>query len=507
VNVASPGGPTARRLLAALVRDGLAEGVRDGAALRVTGPRGSVTTAFTGPDPSFPHPAELPECGGDPLALLDAVGVAGDIASWGGGAEPPRNAPPRAGEPPPASDPTAGLRAELASAVAMMDAAPRRDAPLLEGPALAWEQAIVEGHATHPCHKSRVGMTVEEARRWAAEHRGGPELVYVRGAPIRAHGPFAALVQSEGVPVHPGQLPALRLRFPELEVLPERRRAAAQASLRTVCPEGLPVHLKLALAVQTTSALRTISPQSVHNGPRLSALFAALAPPALHVVEELASAGAVHPDPDVAKHLACIVRADPERAFPGDRFVVCAALVERDASGVPLARGRIASEADFERYVALLLDAVLPMMRDHGVALEAHGQNTLARYREGALVGFAVRDFGGVRLHRPTLRASGHDVALAPDSAPDAAELETVWAKLHHCVVQHHLGELIRALDLGATGWSTVRRHVDRHLLGAPSHAFWTARAVPHKCLLRMRLTGRYRDYLYRPAPNPLFDV
>ncbi|MFN7147104.1 MAG: IucA/IucC family C-terminal-domain containing protein, partial [Myxococcota bacterium] len=178
---------------------------------------------------------------------------------------------------------------------------------------------------------------------------------------------------------------------------------------------------------------------------------------------------------------------------------------EHDAAGVPIARRVLGGDpALFERYVALLLDAVVPPMRDFGVALEAHGQNTLARFRDGVLVGFAIRDFGGVRLHRPTLAAAGHELDLAPGSAPDAPDLETVWAKLHHCVVQHQLGELIRALDLGEAGWAVVRRHVDRLLLGTPAHAFWTAPTVPHKCLLRMRLEGLYRDYVYRPGPNPL---
>ncbi len=479
--------PTTRRLLAALVRDGLAEGVRDGGAIRIRGVKGEWVTGFTGTDVTFPHPTELPDPGGDPLAVLDAVGL------------------PNFSE-----HAVAQLRAELMSSVAMMAAARPGPAPALDGPALAWEQAVIEGHATHPCHKTRLGMTVDDARRWASEHHGRPTLVHVRGPALQVHGAFFDLVGTDAVPVHPAQLPALRARFPEVEVTPSTRPAWAQTSLRSVCPEGLDVHLKLALAVQTTSALRTISPQSVANGPVLSALFAALAPPGLHVIEELASAGAAHPDPDVAKHLACIVRADPERTFPGDRFVVCAALVERDDTGVPLARrvfGDAAPVVAFEDYTARLLDAVVPPMRDHGVALEAHGQNTLARYRGGVLVGFAVRDFGGVRLHRPTLLSSGHALALAPNSAPDASDLAEVWGKLHHCVIQHHLSELIRTLGLGAAGWRIVRRHVDRLLAGTPAHGFWTAPTAPHKCLLRMRLEGRYRDYVYRPAPNPLFDA
>ena len=36
------------------------------------------------------------------------------------------------------------------------------------------------------------------------------------------------------------------------------------------------------------------------------------------------------------RHCACIVREDAERMLPGEHIIVCAALVETDADGVPL---------------------------------------------------------------------------------------------------------------------------------------------------------------------------
>ena len=144
--------------------------------------------------------------------------------------------------------------------------------------------------------------------------------------------------------------------------------------LRSVAPLDLPYHLKLALAVQTTSALRTISPYSVFNGPRLAAAAKAIAPPALDVVDEVATAGLRHPDPNVAKyapppqkkrrvtaggrrgrqlthagsaphprlglrrHCACIVRQDPERLRPDQHVIMCGALVESNSAGEPHVR-------------------------------------------------------------------------------------------------------------------------------------------------------------------------
>jgi len=58
----------------------------------------------------------------------------------------------------------------------------------------------------------------------------------------------------------------------------------------------------------------------------------------LYVIGEVAAMGLRHPDPGVAKYVACIVRDDPERQLPGERIILCCALVEQDEDGVPLVR-------------------------------------------------------------------------------------------------------------------------------------------------------------------------
>ena len=78
-----------------------------------------------------------------------------------------------------------------------------------------------------------------------------------------------------------------------------------------------------------------------------------------------------------------------------------------------------------------------------------------------------------------------------------------MWSKWHHCVIQHHLRELIRALALGRAGWTLVRELMEERLDG-PALAWLTAPTVPLKCLLRMRLEDRYRDYVHRSTENPL---
>ena len=415
--------------------------------------------------------------------------------------------------------------------------------------ALAWEAAVVDGHATHPNHRCRQGLSLPHAYLWCAEMGGFVDLCFARVEKLRVQGPFWELLEGwlpePGLlPIHPGQaiqlghdpgelqrpIPVEAMRWAggaplepaggghhhhhqhthsvvdvPLEWTVHRRRAWTQASLRTVCPEGLGLHLKLPLAVTTTSALRTVSPFSLANGPRISALLERLAPPGLHVIRELASAGLVHEDWLVARHVGCILRADPQRELPGEDLVVACALVERDEHGVRLL-ARVTDEpvAFVRDYGRRLLAAVLPLL-DRGIALEAHGQNLLVRFRGGQLVGFAVRDFGGVRIHRPTLQ---EPLELLEDSATDAATIEEVWAKLHHALFQMHLAELIRAAEELQPGcdealWEGLADQVRSSLRGE-ARAFFLAPTAPTKCFLRMRLEEQYSQYITRPGPNPL---
>lgn len=501
------GWSTSRRLLAAMLADGLVEGRLVGDELVVGPIRVGLREGDLPVDPirPCPHPGDL--LGpiridgvetADPIRVLRAAGL------------------------PYSRDVLAGLEEELRSSVAhaALAGAYRRPPPETTAGAMAWEQAIVEGHPTHPCHRTRLGLTVDQGRAWAPEAAAEPMALafcFVERDRLQIHGPFEALLAGwapaappgrVALPVHPCGVAAVGERF-EVVWSDHGALAHAQTSLRTVCPAGLDHHLKLPMAVRTTSALRTISPYAVHNGPRLSALLTAIAPGTLRVVAERASAGAVHDDPHVARYLSAIVREDPERRWPDDDFVVAAGLTEADARG----RSHVSRLAGsdpvrwLERYVEVLLGAVVPPMRDHGVAVEAHGQNTLVVWQGGRPSAIAIRDFGGMRVHRPTLRASGHDVALMPGSAPDAATLEEVWAKVHHCVIQVHLREVIRGLQLGLDGWRCVRGQVDQLLADHPAHAAWTGTSVAHKCLLRMRLEGRYRDYIVNEGPNPLACV
>ena len=83
-------------------------------------------------------------------------------------------------------------------------------------------------------------------------------------------------------------------------------------SLRTVAPIDGGDHIKTAVDVQMTSAVRTVSPAAVHNGPRLSALLRTLTRDLPLTVLAETAAGAVLVDGQPQRRLAHL-RGRPRR--------------------------------------------------------------------------------------------------------------------------------------------------------------------------------------------------
>jgi siderophore synthetase component len=142
------------------------------------------------------------------------------------------------------------------------------------------------------------------------------------------------------LPVHPRQLPNVFARFPQVKLLPGTLPVKAQASLRTVVPiEHLEWAIKLSFGIKITSALRTITPWTTYMGPGMMELLDKLVADnadILKVAKEVASAVITNPDTNVAKHLSCIIREEAiQKTGDNEHVIVCAALVERNANGVP----------------------------------------------------------------------------------------------------------------------------------------------------------------------------
>ncbi|KAF5366545.1 hypothetical protein D9758_008969 [Tetrapyrgos nigripes] len=352
--------------------------------------------------------------------------------------------------------------------------------------------------------------------------------------------------------------------------------------------------LKLALGLKLTSAIRTISPASAYLGPRFSKWVVpglSFDRRILWVARERGSVvfggdtdgGVVEKEKslsqgteqrgtgsafeEIAKHCAAIVREaweigseDREWVLPkeynlggtgelkgkGERLIVCTALVESGHEGVgdePAVVRIFGLDTEekrvewLDRFVHLFFAAFLPPILTNGVAFEAHPQNVLARFaleEPHQLLGFVIRDFGGIRVHPETLFSStstggpggpsgGIDVfgqsptrsnpspVVIPGHSILAPDLEDVYARTYHTVIHNHLQQLIRVLGLhyNGKGWEVVRRRFGE-VVGRESGLWgsWMGsegeetKTFPGKCFMRMRMQGMYRFHLHGPFPN-----
>jgi siderophore synthetase component len=153
------------------------------------------------------------------------------------------------------------------------------------------------------------------------------------------------------------------------------------------------------------------------------------------------------------------------------------------------------------RYIGLLFQLVIPLL-GRGVVLETHSQNVLVRVdkRANSVVGFAIRDMNGVKIHVQTLQNQGIavDKRLAQISETRAASLEALWKRAHRTLIQNHAGFLMRSLGLdNSQGWSVVRDELEKVLfspecpMGQELHRFFWAESMGYPCFLGAILRGK----------------
>jgi siderophore synthetase component len=420
------------------------------------------------------------------------------------------------------------LAAELANAVVNLAIAyARRDGvgSAGDGPdadAVALERLAIDGHNLHPCGRTRIGWDVDDVLAHDLEAGAtrvgfvalrrdahiGDDVAASLGGDVPA-APPGYVAQ----PVHAWQRDAvLARRYPGVLILDGTIPAVPTAALRTLLlPGGR--YLKLSLDIQVTSSRRSISVASTRNGPALSTLLRHLLAGEERVVLLAETAGAAL---DGSRDASAILRdslaghlGPAERVVPGSALPLVAGHLLREYGGSPL--------AFLTDYARLVLPPLLRLATRHGIALEAHLQNCLPTFTAGRPHRLVLRDLAGMRLHRPRLATAGHDLALWPGSVIGTDDLDTMRAKLGYTAFQAHLGELVIALTAfgldEAAAWRAVREVVDDTYdalradpatapAAAADHAAFTAPRVPHKALVRMRLTGDGDVYL--PVRNPL---
>ena len=173
-----------------------------------------------------------------------------------------------------------------------------------------------------------------------------------------------------------------------------------------------------------------------------------------------------------------------ERAIPGGRAAAAAGRAGHRGSGC-LAAGRTR-----ELLLPPLLRLTARGRRAGGAPAELPAD--LRRRRPHRL---ALRDFAGLRLHRPRLAAAGHDIALWPGSVIGTDDLGGAARqdRLHRVPgpprrAGHPPGRVARPGRGPRPGASSARSSTPA-ATGA-DHAAFTAPTMPHKALVRMRLAG-----------------
>jgi len=397
-----------------------------------------------------------------------------------------------------------GFAAELRNAVINLAIAMARPvAPVGDDPdwqAIGLERLAVSGHNLHPCGRTRLGWDTSDVLAYDLE-APTTRLGFVRIKPDLLIGD--TVFPETGVqPVHPWQrdmvLPERYgdlLRDGAIEILDDELDAVPTAALRTLWVPSLGEYFKVSLDIQVTSTRRSISIASTRNGPAVSRLLHRLVEDD-RVMLMAETAGAAVPVGS-GRDLSAIRRdglggrlRETERVIPGGALPF---LLDDLITGDP---------GDWLRAYAEMLLPPLMRLTAQGVALEAHLQNCLPTFVDGWPHRVALRDFAGLRLHLPRLRAAGHDIALWPGSVVGTDDLEIFRAKIGYTLFQAHLGELILRLDIDEDrAWRIVREVLDECCSG-DDHAAFTAPLVPHKALVRMRIAGE--GDLYIPVRNPL---
>lgn len=453
-----------------------------------------------------------------------------------------------------------------------------------------FEQWVIDGHPRHPAAKVRLGMNPADVLTTCPEWGNTVALPVVslrKGQAADIGAAFTRLLLREHpqlrtagraeldttpdvtlLPMHPWQAEhVLPRRYQDelasgaLRLLSTSIPARPLISYRSFVPLATssaphPHHLKTALSVQLTNAVRGVSPAAATNGPALSALLTQILHREgdfggrLRILPETAAAhfqptGTETPPAALelsrSSALAALARHNPETELEHDELLlpvgalwarspisgrpilaeILDELRESTAPGTPqLSDVADAAEYFSRRYAEVFLPPLLTLLTRYGVALEAHGENTLLAVTGGLPRRCLVRDFGGVRIHLKRLARRRLSVSLAPGGNIATDDVEQLRNKLYFALFVNDLGELVGCLS---------------RLSGRPADAFWrhfhaVARATfdalsadpaqrqaarddatallerpwPNKAVLSMWLGGKVTDYHYVPIDNPL---
>ena len=412
------------------------------------------------------------------------------------------------------------------------------------------ESLIFEGHPTHPLTKTKLPLSMEEVRTYSPEFEKIINLKvmlihneYVNVTTILDHSQF---ILNEVIPeyldelhtfmndrerllkdykvilVHPWQYEhTIRNKFKEwlqnhiLISTPFHVPSKATSSFRTMSLINHPYHVKLPVNVQATSAVRTVSPETTIDGPKLSQ--------ALH--RELNQ----YTQLDVVlEPYGLFAKTDSDDAKPFIKndgiLLVTGALVNKNVVDNEITVDSYLKWMNddinqhtihqfMRNYTRQLVTPLLALIQDYGIALEAHMQNTLVHLGPKYQIQFIVRDLGGSRIDIKTLSQRLKHIEVENKSLL-ADSIEEVIMKFQHAVVQNQLAELIfhfkkyefiKEEEL----FNIIQEEIEVAINDTKPHADTLRKVlfgptITVKALLKMRMKKKVKKYLNISLDNPI---
>ncbi|MCD1628750.1 MULTISPECIES: IucA/IucC family protein [Marinobacter] len=321
----------------------------------------------------------------------------------------------------------------------------RHDPRLLTNRFIDSEQSLLFGHATHPTPKSRQGMSEWQQTAYAPELSGRFRLHYflVHQDYVEqdSDGPLPASTMAETllnsghaslnlpdnhtlVPAHPLQAQWL-LAQPSVLVAIEQGlihplgalgpEFSATSSVRTVYSEQAEWMLKFSIPVKVTNSLRVNKAHELKAGVVMSRLIRqtgfAESEPGFRILQDPAYLTVSLPG-QAESGFEVIFRNNPFTPGQDQGVISMAALTQdpmpgRNSRLMDLIEGLALNESRsmaavsldwFQHYLACAIGPALRLYDDHGIALEAHQQNSLLDIGGGYPRCYYYRDNQGYYL-------------------------------------------------------------------------------------------------------------
>lgn len=308
-------------------------------------------------------------------------------------------------------------------------------------------------------------------------------------------------------------------------------------SFRTmVSLNGRSPHLKLATAIHTTSALRTVSPASVSNSSLLSEWINRILVDhhnfngQLFLARDLAGINVSHSaiPAHEKKYSGMLVRENPLQFInESQKLVPLAALFSRSSlSQKPLLieiieASSVEPKQYFIDYCKCVLESQLHLLLHYGVALEAHQQNTLIVFQDDRPTALVIRDLGGIKICFNPVYDQIPKPLLHPESTITCSELDGLSNTFIHGNLLSNLSPWIECLSsiYGLSQeslWNGVRRIIQNVFdkfgtrIDPVIHHWYLQQLLinpwQQKSLLRMRLNQDQDTPVFFTIDNPLSE-